>query len=163
MAGSQSSRLHEALKDQKEQELQSHLRSLWSTKSVDFSLGKASRRMKRLAQCESWLRSEGGNWTRGDVGKGAVFVKHLVKIFLTHLPLIELWLPKVSTLTAKGKHQKNAPGYELITTKMLKERNHPHDMVWKILEITMISNCGKGKTQVTSYTCFTKPEFSVRI
>lgn len=73
---------HEVLIDRREHGLQRSLQALSPAAYTDFSLSKATSKLKRPAQCKLPLRSADSGWARSDADKETAFAKG--KVYFAH-------------------------------------------------------------------------------
>lgn len=135
--------LKEMLRNQKNDSFQNYLEDLSPGQETDYSLWKATRRLKQPCQNIPPLRKEDNTWAKSDCEKAALFADDLEKRFQPNdihgLPAedeeihrflaqpIEHVGPLVTFTPADVKraigelHPRKAPGYDFITGEMLRE------------------------------------------
>lgn len=190
-------RLNKASKDlkiliqsQKEHDLECFLRKLDTTQSSNYSLWKANKKVNSTISFQSPLRKHDNTWAKTPIEKAEVFANHLKTVFSindernelenenavtnflqeTHqmeLPIRKFTRSEITAVISRLKDGK-APGYDLITPKVLKEL--PNEAIifimhlfnacitkcifpaqWKVAEIKMILKPGKPGEDVKSY------------
>lgn len=136
-----SEELKHLTKAMKEDELQSFLRNLKPSPDTNYSLWKATRKMKRPKMHVPPIRAPTGSWARSDSEKASTFAEHLKLVFkpfpglnLTHneevlnslnSPL-QMCLPLMYTSPTevaneiKNLKEGKSPGYDEIDATMLK-------------------------------------------
>lgn len=179
------------LKETKNQEIQLYLSKLSSTASTDYSLWKATKKLKQPKAHFPPIRMVNGNWARSNKEKADTFAIHLTKVFQPFppeqqqedaefgvrqflespcqmSPPIAEFLKNDITKTINNLNLHKAPGYDLITSKILKElpeigldyitvlfnsilRYGHFPSQWKIAQIILIPKPGKPANEVTSY------------
>lgn len=184
-----ASELKQALTNNKNHGINKYLQNLDATQATDYSLWKATAKLKRPILHQSPLKKDDGSWIRSDKDKSAAFAKHLSEVFTAHDCLSPSTEVTVSSLL-KIPHQldppikkftntevraaiktlkiSKAPGYDLITAKILRElpnkgitfltqlynsvlwRNFIPPQ-WKVAEIILFPKPGKDPTDVKSY------------
>jgi len=84
-------RLNRAIKDlkrlldaEKNNGVQKYLQGLDALAASDYSLWKATRKLKQPKIVSPPLRNEDGNWDRSDKEKAETFANHLQRVFLPH-------------------------------------------------------------------------------
>jgi hypothetical protein len=131
------------LHDHKNYNIQTFLNGLTPTASTDYSLWKATKRLKTVTKTSTPLRMPQGTWARTNADKAQAFANHLASLFQPHPPEPDS-LPE-DTLTSfletpfqleppiqrlkrsevqaiiKNLPPKKSPGYDLMTGKILKE------------------------------------------
>lgn len=168
-----------------------HLQGLSATIDTDYSLWKATKNIKQPQQRNPPLRLENGEWARTNKEKAQAFAEHLEKTFTPfpsetpkeeediifnyidsplqmELPIKKVKVKEVKYVINKNLNQRKAPGWDLITGKILKEL--PENIVktitalfnaalrleyfpipWKVAEIILIAKPGKIPENVSSY------------
>jgi len=123
--------------------IRNYLQNLDTTASSEYSLWKATRKLKQPQTVFPPLRRPDGSWAQSDSDKANTFVEHLTKVFTPNayegLPEYELEILntlktpcdsdiKLKNITKKEvvtaiikTNPKKAPGYDLITGQVLKE------------------------------------------
>ena len=114
------------------------------TKDTDYSLWKATRKIKQLQYQIPPIRINHNTWARTDKQKAMAFAQHLASVFQLfpsqlsateeETTMNELYVPHQMTIPTKKirinevknvlkhkLHPKKAPGYDLITGKVLQE------------------------------------------
>jgi hypothetical protein len=76
--------LKQLLNNRKNDCIQTFLQDLSPTKSTDYSLWKATRKLKQATRPSPPLRTPQGAWARSNVEKAHAFAEHLVKVFQPH-------------------------------------------------------------------------------
>ena len=131
--------LKKALISEKEEGLQNYLQRLSPTKATDYSLWKATKKLKQPKMPQPPIRQGNGPWARSNVEKANLFAKHLKDVF-TPFPSLqnEPDLPEISheiyedstikfstkevkAMIANNINPKKSPGFDLITGKMIRE------------------------------------------
>lgn len=165
------------------------LSALDATAATDYSLWKTTKSIKRPIPFQSPLRTSAGTWARTDADKVKLFAEHLSRVFTpnpdtgsskidnimeslstTHQlspPIKKFTKHEVCSVIGKLKLNK-APGYDLITAKILKELPNSGILLltqifnavlrrefvpaqWKVAEIILILKPGKDPESVSSY------------
>lgn len=176
--------LKEEIKIIKNESFQSFLRELTDDKDTDYSLWRAAKILKRPIKYAPPIRRDDGEWARSDREKAEVFAEYLTNVFQPHSPtgmedivpvnntdhsLVRKFTPAevINEIEKKLKINK-APGYDLITVKILKElpykciiklthlfnaavRLRYVPIQWKIAEVIMIPKPGKTLEEKSSY------------
>lgn len=170
---------------------ESEILNLDPTKATNYSLWKKTGRIQKQPKTNNPVRKNDNSWTKNNSEKAARFAEHLEAVFTpndtgqnnisiqsqisdflnqTHqldLPITKFSKSEVREVIRKLKPNK-APGYDLITSKTLKEL--PEEGIslltyiynacllrcffpsqWKVAEITMILKPGKTPEHVSSY------------
>lgn len=175
----------------KNQYFQEYLEGLSPTETTDYSLWKATRRIKRPRQHIPPIRRKDGTWARNNEEKASGFAEHLEDVFkpfdseltleeeneihrfLEEPPQVDIPINKVTLSEIKGTIQKEinpkkAPGFDLITGKLLKKlpekglkcilyifnaslRLGYFPIAWKVAQIIMLPKPGKKIEEITSY------------
>ncbi|PNF19341.1 putative RNA-directed DNA polymerase from transposon X-element [Cryptotermes secundus] len=183
--------LRKLLQKLKNEAIQEYLKGLTATETTDYSLYKATRRLKRPQVPAPPIKTDEGNWARSNQEKAATFAKHLSKVFKPfdtettqeeeyeinnfldapyqmNLPMRNFKYKEVETVIKKEINPKKAPGFDLITGKILEElpekciqkithifnavlRVEYYPIQWKISQIIMLPKPGKNTKEVTSY------------
>lgn len=185
-----SKELKKLLYDLKNQGLQEYLENLSASDANAYSLWKATKRIKRPHQSIPPLLDVSGKWARDDKEKAAAFADYLDTVFQPYhlgdsehddevvaylsapfqmaLPARSFKLKEVLAVITKKINTKKAPGYDLITGKVLQEITtkclkaitqifnsilrlgyFPHQ--WKVAQIVMLLKPGKPPHAITSY------------
>ncbi|GBP64657.1 Probable RNA-directed DNA polymerase from transposon X-element [Eumeta japonica] len=122
---------------------QAYLESLDPTAATDYSLWKATKKIKRPTVNSPPLRKPDGSWARSDHERVDAFAEHLTNVFKPHPyegppehekmvmecsreAAAESTMPKKYTTkevrrVIQKANTKKSPGYDLITNKILKE------------------------------------------
>lgn len=185
-----TAQLKRLLNDYKNQGISRYLESLSPRAATNHSLWKVTKKIKHPQNIQPPIRTQDGSWARTDEEKSCTFAKHLSEVFKPYpreIPPEEeefihqaLDVPfqmdppirpvKISEIKSiiKGLKPKKAPGYDLITGKILKElpqeglkfittifnailRLHYFPSQWKVAQIILIHKAGKDPTNVASY------------
>lgn len=118
--------------------VQSYLQNLTPTEATDYSLWKATKKLKANTRAQPPIRKNNGVWARSDEEKAIMFAKHLSDVFTPHeqtngnhsllpqLPpamIVETvkFSIKEVTETIKQINIKKSPGVDLVSGKMIKE------------------------------------------
>jgi endonuclease/exonuclease/phosphatase family metal-dependent hydrolase len=126
----------------KNEAIQDYLRELTPTKDTNYSLWKATRKLKHPKQQISPLRNPDSSWARTDLQKATTFAHHLCSVFKpypssnsdlekeinpplttptsTANPLRKTNRREVENIIQHNIKNKKAPGYDLITGEILK-------------------------------------------
>jgi hypothetical protein len=64
--------------------IQTFMQGLTPTESTDYSLWKATKKIKQVKKSSPPLRTSQGTWTRSNVEKAHAFAEHLAKVFQPH-------------------------------------------------------------------------------
>lgn len=127
----------------KNDKIQEYLKGLTPTETTDYSLWKATRKIKRPIHQIPPIRINHNTWARTDTQKANAFAEHLTSVFQpfpSHLSATEeetinkelniphqMDFPLQKTRVSEIKHiiqeisPKKAPGYDLISGKILQE------------------------------------------
>lgn len=175
----------------KNDSVQEYLSGLSSSQATDYNLWKATKRLKQPQKSKSAIKTNDGAWTRTDKEKGETFQKHLRDVFKAHetetdsltdnkikagsqspfqmdLPIKNFKLSEIKNQIKFEINAKKAPGFDLITGKILKEvgpkclalirnifnavlRHRYFPTQWKVAKIIMIAKPGKNPEEVTAY------------
>jgi hypothetical protein len=130
------------LNNLKQQAIQSYLESLTATEATEYSICKATKRLNRPQTHIPPLRTAAGGWAKSDTQKAHVLADHFAHVFQPYdseIPDVEereilhpqeapsrLETPAkkfmITEVRAAIKHMraKKAPGYDLITGRILK-------------------------------------------
>lgn len=174
----------------KNQGIQEYLKNLSATEATEYSLWKATKRIRRPKQPIPPLMDSSGKWARDDKEKATAFANHLHIVFQPFqsqdpekdkeiheflnapfqmaLPIPNFKLKEVQAVIMKEINHKKAPGFDLITGRVLKETSKrcqiaitqicnavlrigffPHQ--WKVAQIVMLPKPGKPVHEITSY------------
>jgi hypothetical protein len=90
--------LKQLLNDHKNYNIQTFLNGLTPTASTDYSLWKTTKKLKKVTQTSTPLRTPQGTWARTYADKEQAFANHLATVFQPH-PLEPNSLPD-DTLTS---------------------------------------------------------------
>lgn len=172
-------------------QIQEYLAGLSATEANGYSLWKATKKLKQLQKSIPPIRKNDDTWARDNNEKAYAFADHLAKVFepfpsqltaeeerQTHqileapfqmdFPIKTFKVNEVKKIIMKHTHTKKAPGYDLITGKILQElpecgfyfitiisnsilRLGYVPSQWKVAEIKMIQKPGKPAEEVSSY------------
>jgi len=183
--------LRDLIQIEQNQGIQEYLENLTSTEATDYSLWKATKKLRRSQQHNPPIKTSENNWARSNKEKADIFSKHLKNVFKPFqsqlhkddenkitsfldspfqmdLPHEKLTVKKVKHTIMREINIKKAPGYDLITGKILKElsekaiklltyifnamlRINYFPSIWKVAKILMILKPGKIPEDVTSY------------
>lgn len=131
------------LNNYKNNSIQNYLRNLTASEKSDYSLWKATKKIKRPQLHNPPIRTHDGKWIKSNLEKAKSFANHLERVFQPHLiehiddphtnisellespyqlelPLKYLKLSQIS-LAISQLNPKKSPGYDLITAKILSE------------------------------------------
>lgn len=167
-----------------------YLTGLDATASSDYSLWKATRKLKRPVGVSPPIRKSDGTWARTDQEKAGTFSEHLSNVFTPHpydgspVDAAEITdnlnttkhteeMPLKFTKTEvaeiiKKSDPKKAPGYDLITNRILQElpesgitfltslfnamtRLQFFPLEWKVAQIVMLLKPNKQPEEAKSY------------
>jgi hypothetical protein len=117
------------------------LQGLTPSASTDYSLWKATKRLKRVTTPSLPLRTPQGTWARSNLEKAQAFADHLASVFQPHPPgpdpaadeplhqlletpyQLDLPIPRLTRTEIQtailSLHPKKSPGYDLITSQIL--------------------------------------------
>lgn len=135
--------LKQKLLEEKNESIQKYLRELDPSEASDYSLWKATKKLKQLQHRVPPIKTESGSWARSNQEIANTFGKHLNKVFTPYAPLVSLEeedfihqymsnnaieeLPEIKFKVTEIKqivkelNIKKAAGRNKITGKMLKE------------------------------------------
>lgn len=136
--------IHDMLNNEKEQAIEHYLRGLSAIEATDYSLWKATKKLKRPQVPNPPIRMANGAWAKSNADKAELFAKHLEKVFTPNsgINLREEEEEILQYLDTKCQHEttinkftinevkkviltdlniKKSPRYDLITGKILKE------------------------------------------
>ena len=136
-----ANKLKKALQDVEEKKNCSFVKNLTNTKRSNYSLWKATKKVKPLAVCDPPLRKPNGTWARSFEEKANVLADHLSTVFQPNPPvdnlstlghplepveIAEILNVSVEELKniIKDIQPKKSPGYDGITPEMI--INLPH-------------------------------------
>lgn len=163
--------------------------NLTSTEDTNYSLWKITKSLNQPRTPIPPIALPNGSWARDNKEKAEVFAKHLHDVFKPNdtvrapnpdieellnsptqlsLPIQSFTPTEVSKFVTTELKSSKAPGYDLITGKILKElprkaivlltfiynailRTEHFPTQWKLSEIVMVAKPGKPPHQVTSY------------
>lgn len=183
--------LKNLIKYLKNKSFSEHLESLTNTADTEYSLWKATRNLEQRKEQIPPIRQPNGTWARTDSEKAHAFAQHLEKVFQPNpsqlsqteeenineeltaafqmSPLPELFtVTEVHKMIQNNLHPNKAPGYELITGKLIKElpkkgvvfltiifnavlRLGYFPAQWKVALVILILKPGKSPNDVSSY------------
>lgn len=178
------------LMDSKNQSFQEYLEGLTPTAATDYSLWKATRKLKQQQQHIPPIRDSNNKWARNDKEKADMFANHLTNVFKPFpsiisqadeeeieafldtpfqmdLPMDKFQSREIQSIINELSVKK-APGFDLITSKIIKElpekaikfitilfnaiiRLEYFPDQWKVAQIKMIIKPGKNEIDVLSY------------
>lgn len=197
-ATSDKQRLNRAVRDLKvllhnlrNQSIQRFLTNLTASAETDYSLWKATKNIKQAQQHCPPLREANGEWARNNKEKSLAFAYHLAEVFKPHpstiseeeedqihqhleaphqmdRPIKSFRMSEVKSTILKGLNPKKAPGFDLITGKVLRElpekgmryitilfnailRLEYFPDEWKVAKIILIPKAGKNLELAESY------------
>jgi hypothetical protein len=133
------------LHDLKNEGIQDYLKGLTPIEVADYSLWKATRKMKRPQRHIPPIGINHNTWARTDKQKSAAFAEHFASVFQPFpfqlsvteeetvyndlnaphqmaLPMKKICINDFKNVIQYKINPKKAPGYDLITGKILKER-----------------------------------------
>jgi hypothetical protein len=163
--------------------------SLSTLKKDNYSLWKITKSFRRPQQSVPPLKTPSGTWARRATGKAEVFAQHLSQVFTCNesdmidferevdkvinsdqqlSPPLKLVTPKELYKVIQNLENKKAPGFDLITSEVLKHlprkaivyltmlfnaifRIQHYPKLWKISQICMIPKPAKPPTEPSSY------------
>lgn len=177
--------------NEKNKSIEDYLKNLTGTEVTDYSLWKATRKIKNPQQPIPPIRTSDGKWAKSSKDKAKLFAEHLTKVFtplpqetskneedvINHylkaplqmeMPIKKITIKEVYNIMQKDLNAKKAPGYDLITGKILKElpdkalrlltiiynailRLNYYPTQWKVAQIILLPKPGKNTEEVTSY------------
>lgn len=130
-------RLKREIQQLKEESISTYLRELTDDSSTEYSLWKATKRLKRPIMQIPPIRLEDNKWARNNEQKATRFANHLEKIFQPHEDQDEEFnleehqqdeheIPSTSpkeviTEIKENINPKKAPGFDLISGEILKQ------------------------------------------
>jgi len=175
----------------KNQSIQEYLSQLSATENTDYSLWKATRYLKQPLQHNPPIRKNDGYWARSNAEKAELFAEHLEKVFQPYpseiteqedrsiltsldspsqmdLTIKKFSFTEIKTTIHSELNPKKAPGYDLVTGKVLQElpdvgirlltyifnailRTGYFPIQWKISQVILIPKPGKPQEEVASY------------
>ena len=178
-----------ALSNNHDKSTEHFLSKLTNSKTTDYSLWRATRNTLRPTLRCPPIKSSTRTWAKSDQQKANLFGEHLSKVFepfqsqdqqhdsdileyldspaQLDLPINPFHVNEVKTAISKINIKK-APGYDLITGKIIKElpptgvlfltqlfnaiiKLSHFPLQWKVAEITMVPKPGKPLEEVCSY------------
>ena len=183
--------LKELLNSNKNQEIQDYLKNLTPTEATEYSLWKATKKLKQPQNTNPPIRTPQGGWARNNKEKAKIFAEHLVQVFQPHpteltpeeeeeiqqflelpyqleYPIKPFQTNEIKNIISSKLNPKKAPGYDLITGKVLKElpekgiryitqifnailrTGHFPDQ-WKVAQVLLIPKPGKPPEEPKSY------------
>lgn len=135
--------LKNQLNRHKNESIEDYLSNLSATEATDYSLWKATRKLKNPQITIPPIRDVSGNWARSNKEKALVFANHLEKVFQPipdttnqdeqeihqfleaphqlQLPPRNFTITEVTSTIFKNLNPKKSPGYDLITGRVLQE------------------------------------------
>lgn len=134
--------LKRLLYDIKNQWFEEYTQSLTATEATDYSLWKATKRLKQPMVPNSPILKSDGNWAKSNIEKSEAFAQYFSNVFKPNAALfnneqevqefldspLQLDFPiqkfkpaEVSLVITNDLKPNKAPGYDLITGKLLKE------------------------------------------
>lgn len=184
-------KIRNVLKNDKESAMKNYLEKLSPSEAGEYSLWKATKSLKQPKIAVPPIRRSDQSWAKTNTEKAELFAQHLEAVFTpnprqisieeedemhvfldeTHqldLPIKSFTKSEVSAVIMKDLSSKKAPGYDLITGKILKElpangfkfltqvfnsilRTSHFPAQWKVAQIIMILKPGKVPEDVKSY------------
>lgn len=168
---------------------QDFITNLTPTEDTNYSLFKATGKLKKPTKSNPPIRDENKSWARNPTEKASTFAKFFANVFQTH-PIINTnqeqqirdylnspnqmtlpiphFTPREITKTINSLSNKKAPGYDLITTPLLKElprkgktiitalfnsiiRTGHYPEQWKVAQIQVFLKPGKPPHEPSSY------------
>jgi hypothetical protein len=183
--------LKQLLNDEKQKVIQTYLESLTATEGTEYSLWKATKRLKWPQTLNPPLRTDKREWANSDTQKANVLAEHFANVFKPYnsemtkeeekeilhaletpgqleTPVKKFKLAEVRS-AINQLPPKKAPGYDLITGRVLKELpdigirtiTHIFNSVlrtgyfpgqWKVSQIIPILKPGKPADEAKSYS-----------
>jgi transposase len=168
-----------------------YLSKLSPTEDSDYALWKATKKLKRPQQIIPPIKDLDGKWCRNDQEKADAFAEYLSTVFTPHqdednteeqeeileylgspfqmdLPIQKFTLKEVKRVIMQKTNPTKAPGYDLITGKVLKETTKKCQKLillifnavlrleyfpeqWKVAQIILLLKPGKNSNDITSY------------
>lgn len=124
--------------------IQNYLQNLSATKSSDYSLWKATRRLNKSQEVNPPIRKKDGSWARSNIEKANLFAEHLADVFKPfesevpseeeakvheyldspdqlEIPIKPFKITEVRKMINKNLNSKKSPGYDLITGEIIKK------------------------------------------
>jgi endonuclease/exonuclease/phosphatase family metal-dependent hydrolase len=129
-----SQRLKREIQKLKEESMNSYLQNLTADKDTNFSLWKATKKLRKSTKHVPPIRNAGGPWAVDSLQKATLFADHLAETFTANpsedvttpinrknLPgSISLVTPKEVSEEIQSIASKKSPGYDLITGEIIK-------------------------------------------
>lgn len=183
--------LKKLLEEEKNEAIQAYLQGLTPTEVTDYSLWKATRKVKQPQQFIPPIKLADGSWARTNKEKATIFANHLQTVFQPfpreiteeeeqeiheclatpdqmELPIKKFKVKEVQDMINNDLNAKKAPGWDLITGRILKElparviriitmlfnaalKLEYFPSQWKVAQIILLPKPGKDPEQVTSY------------
>ena len=182
--------LKKAIKESQEEKFQMHVESLSAHKVTHYSLWKATKHLNQPQVPKPPIKTLDNNWARSSKEKADTFAKHLEAVFSPNdaapntdeksidqlleqdlpslSPQLKLASPREVHRVIQDLKDKSAPGYDLITPRILKElprkavvlitfiinaimRISYYPYHWKVSQIVMVHKIGKPANLATSY------------
>lgn len=182
--------LKQLIKENQNTTFQEKLSTLSAHKRDNYSLWKITKNFKRPHRHVPPIRTSPNNpWARSGSEKAELFAKHLSEIFTPNpssmtefeeevdemigsdqqlSPPLKLVTPKELVRTISYLENKKAPGFDLLTSEILKQlprkaivfltmlfnaifRMQYYPRLWKVSQIVMIAKPGKPPTELSSY------------
>lgn len=178
--------IKQSLDEIKNETFKNYVENLSATEGTDYSLWRATKQFKRPYMPVPALTNAEGRWAKSDLEKAEIFAEHLSTVFqpqsnkedtdvneYLEAPMqmshpIKPTSPKEVSKMIKTLRMKKAPGYDLITSKLLKNlpkkavvfltslfnailRTSHFPDLWKASQIIMIPKPGKEPNLVNSY------------
>lgn len=133
-----SQQLKREIKKEKEKALHNYLQKLTDTKESNYSLWRATKKLKRPTTHSAPIKRDNGTWAKSDKEKADLFADHLAQIFSpnntisdanidhfdteNNLQATDIPLIRRKEVMQEIKHMKSkkAPGFDLINAEVLK-------------------------------------------
>ena len=171
--------------------IRNYLQELTPTEATDYSLWKATRKIKQPQHQTPPVRINRNTWARTEKQKATAFAKHPASVLqplpsqlsaleeetiknalnAPHqktLPMKKIRIDEVKNVIKHEIHPKKAPGYDLITRRVLQELSQKGLLAitqiynailrieyfpcrWKIGQIIIIAKPGKNSDDIASY------------
>ncbi|KMQ86419.1 reverse transcriptase [Lasius niger] len=132
------------LTNEKKQAIDNYLINLGATEATDYSLWKATKKLKQPQISISPIRTESGKWAKSNEEKAELFANNLNKVFAPNLreippeeeeeihqslksdyqpgqPIKKFNIKEIEKIILTDLNIRKNPGYDLITAKILKE------------------------------------------
>lgn len=171
--------------ESKNKAMSRYLGNLTATKETNYNLWKATRQLNQASPTIPPLKNVDGSWVKKAEEKVDLFANYFSNIFkplecrsdneetyklekCDNQVIKPATIKELENLIAKDLSAKKSPGYDLITTKILKKL--PHIAVkkllfiinacfrlrhvpleWKVAEVIVIKKSGKPDHEITSY------------